>query len=294
MVESAAKTVPMDGKVCLVTGATAGIGRVSAGALAAAGARVILVGRNPSKCETAVNEIREATGNERVEALVADLSLQGEVRRLAAEVRDRTDRLDVLLNNAGAMFDARAETAEGVERTWALDHLAYFLLTNLLLDLLEAAAPSRVVSVASEAHRMAPGIDFDDPQLTRRYGMMRAYSQAKLANVLFSNELARRLQGKGVTSNALHPGFVLTSFFDGKGWAGPLMKLGARLAGVTAEDGAKTSIHLASSPEVADVTGAYFSNRKPVTPSRPARDAEAAARLWTLSEEMTGLAAVSR
>ncbi|MGE3820429.1 MAG: SDR family oxidoreductase [Isosphaeraceae bacterium] len=293
MVERDPAFSDMGGKTCVVTGGTSGIGAVAAEGLASAGARVLLVGRNPERCEATVHRIKNATGNDQVEAIVADLSSMREVRRVAEEIRDRSTRLDVLLNNAGAMFERRRDSVDGLEMTWALNHLAYFLLTNLLVDRLTASVPARVVSVASDAHRMASGIDFDDPLATKRYGMMRAYAQSKLANVQFSAELARRLEGQGVTSNALHPGFVVTSFFDGKGWAGPLMKLAARATGVSAQTGAQTSLYLASSPELDGVTGRYFYRRRAVEPSRASQDVEAAARLWRLSEEMTGLVAKS-
>ena len=280
----------MSGKVCLVTGATSGIGEVTAEELARKGATVVLVGRNPQKCEATVGRIRERTGNLAVEALVADLSSQAEVRRLADEFRRRYDRLDVLVNNAGALFMERREGVDGVEMTFALNHLAYFLLTNLLLDRLKASAPSRIVVVSSDAHRGVT-MDFEDLQGRRKFKGFRAYSRSKLANVLFVRELARRLEGTGVTANALHPGFVASGFFSGDGPAWWAMRRLAALFAVTPEQGAKTSVYLASSPEVEGVTGRYFVKEEPVEPSSAARDEEAARRLWRVSEEMTGLAA---
>jgi len=277
----------MTGKVCLVTGATSGIGAVTAESLARLGATVLMVGRDRAKTEAAADRIRREAVDAKVETYLADLSTQSEVRRLAAEVRARHPRLDVLVNNAGAMFAPRRESTDGVEMTWALNHLAYFLLTDLLLDPLKAAAPSRVVNVASDAHRMAPGIDFDDPEGRKRYRPFRIYSQSKLANILFTNELARRLANTGVTANSLHPGFVFTNFFANSGLLGQAMKWLGRVIAITPEAGARTTVYLATSPEVVGVTGQYFAKQKPATPTAAARDPEASARLWTLSESMT-------
>jgi NAD(P)-dependent dehydrogenase (short-subunit alcohol dehydrogenase family) len=280
----------MAGKVVLVTGATAGIGAVTARELARKGATVCIVGRSREKCEATVAQIRGTTGSAAVEFLLADLSSQAEVRRLAAEFPARYPRLDVLVNNAGGMFLTRQESVDGIEMTLALNHLAYFLLTNLLLDLLKASAPARVVSVSSDAHRMVRGFDFEDPQRRKRYRGFAVYGESKLANVLFSSELARRLAGTGVTSNALHPGFVASNFFSAPGMRpllGRLMGLASRVFAISPEEGAKTSIYLASAPEVANITGGYFERSKPAEPSPAARDAEAARRLWQLSEELT-------
>jgi retinol dehydrogenase 12 len=278
---------PMSGKVCLVTGATSGIGEVTAGELARKGATVVVVGRNPQKCEATVGRIRERTGNPAVEPLVADLSSQAEVRRLADEFGRRHGRLDVLVNNAGALLMDRRESVDGIEMTFALNHLAYFLLTNLLLDRLRESAPSRIVVVSSDAHRGVT-MDFDDLEGRAKYRGFRAYSRSKLANVLFVRELARRLEGTGVTANALHPGFVASGFFSGDGPAWWAMRRLAGLFAVTPERGAETSVYLASSPEVEGVTGRYFVKEKPVEPTSAARDVEAARRLWRVSEEMTG------
>jgi NAD(P)-dependent dehydrogenase (short-subunit alcohol dehydrogenase family) len=282
-------TASMAGKTCLVTGATSGIGAVTARKLAARGATVVVVGRSRERCEATAGRIKAETGAT-VDPIVADLSSRDEVRRLAGEFRERYPRLDVLVNNAGAMFSPRRESADGIETTWALNHLAYFLLTTLLLDTLKASAPARVVNVSSEAHRGVKGIDWDDVEGRRRYKPFRAYCQSKLANVLFSNELARRLEGTGVTSNALHPGFVSTGFFlSGKGRIFWVMKQAARFLALSPEEGAKTSVHLAASPEVEGVTGRYFEKCRPVEPSPAARDEAAAKRLWQLSAAMTGL-----
>jgi retinol dehydrogenase 12 len=282
-------TASMGGKTVLVTGATAGIGEVTARELARKGARVVLVGRSASKCEATAAMIRRATGSPDVETLVADLSSQADVRKVAGEFLDRHDRLDVLVNNAGAMFTKRRESVDGIEMTFALNHLGYFLLTNLLLDTLKGSSPSRVVSVASDAHRFVSKVDFDDPRGAKKYGGWHAYSQSKLANILFTAELARRLSGTGVTANCLHPGFVASNFTEGNGAMGWMMRRLAGLVAIPVDEGAKTSIYLASSPEVEGITGKYFARVKSAEPTRAAQDQAAAARLWALSEDLTGL-----
>jgi len=286
----------MAGKVCLVTGATAGIGAVTALALARRGATVGLVGRSAERVGATARRIADQTGNSSVVPFLADLSVQAEVHRVAEEIRARFPQLDVLVNNAGAMFLKRQESVDGIEMTFALNHLAYFLLTNLLLDRLKAAAAARIICVASDAHRFAKAIDFNDLARRKRYRGFRVYGESKLANILFSTELARRLAGTGVTANALHPGFVATNFFAGdrmKGPLGRLMQIGARLVAISPEQGAATSIYLATAPEVEGITGLYFEKQKPVTPSPAARDEAAARRLWKVSEEMTGLHAMT-
>ena len=283
---------PLSGKVCLVTGATSGIGAVTARALAHRGATVVLVARNRERSEATSEAIRQESGNAKVDFLVADLASQTDVRRLAEDFKSRYSRLDVLINNAGAMFVRREESADGIEMTLALNHLAPFLLTNLLLDLLIASAPARIVTVSSDAHRWAKGFDFDDPQGRRRYHGFKAYGQSKLANILFTTELARRLSGTGVTANCLHPGFVATNFFTGRGVMRWLMRLGARLFAISPEEGAKTTIDLAASPEFASISGQYFVKSAPATPSKAARDEAAGRRLWRWSEEITNLSAV--
>jgi NAD(P)-dependent dehydrogenase (short-subunit alcohol dehydrogenase family) len=279
----------MQNRVCVVTGATAGIGEVTARELARMGARVIGVGRNAQKCADTSARIQAATGNPAVEFLVADLSSQAQVRKLAAEIGQRAPRLDVLVNNAGAFLNTRQESADGIEMTMALNHLNYFLLTRLLLDQLKAGAPARIVNVSSDAHRNGR-IDFDDIEARRKFNGWRMYSQSKLANVLFTQELARRLEGARVTANALHPGFVATQFGHGNGGlVGAGLKLFQKIAALTPEQGAQTSLHLATSPDVEGVTGKYFSDRKQVDPAPAARDQAAAERLWAWSEEKTGL-----
>jgi len=275
----------MEGKVCLVTGATAGIGEATALGLARAGATVLLVARNPAKAEEVLARLAAESGNPRLEVLLADLASLAQVRALAAEVERRHDRLHVLVNNAAVYTKERALTADGIETQFAVNHLAPFLLTNLLLPLLRRSAPARVVTVSSEAHR---GITIDWENLTgeRRYHGLRAYGQSKLANLLFTFELARRLSGSGVTANAVHPGVVGTSLLFG-GWA-PLRLLKPFLRGP--EQGARTTVFLATSPRVEGVTGRYYKDSREIEPSPQARDPETARRLWEISERMTGLA----
>jgi NAD(P)-dependent dehydrogenase (short-subunit alcohol dehydrogenase family) len=282
---------PMAGRTVLITGGTGGIGKATAVGLAAMGAHVTITGRDAGRAETAAREIGAAAGGAEVDAFAADLSSQAEVRRLAAEVLARLPRLDVLVNNVGGYWNTRHVTADGLERTFALNHLAAFLLTNLLLDRLRETAPARVVTVASNAQAMGR-IDFDDLQGKRDYSGARAYNQSKLANVLFTYELARRLRGTAVTANALHPGLVSTSFgAEDPGHAQrlfvpllrPVMKSPAR--------GAGTSIHLASAPELEQVTGRYFANSRPRRSSSRSYDEDVAARLWQVSAEPVGLTA---
>jgi NAD(P)-dependent dehydrogenase (short-subunit alcohol dehydrogenase family) len=280
----------MQGKVCVITGATAGIGEVAAMELARRGAHVVIVGRSAEKCAATQAQIRSASAAASVDSLVADLSSLAETKRLASELGQRYPRIDVLLNNAGAMFWKRAESADGIEKTFALNHLSYFVLTNLLLPVLKQSGPARIVNVASDAHKGA-SINFDDIQFKQKYSGWKAYQQSKLANILFTYELARRIEGTGVTANTLHPGFVRTSFLEAfndapAGWL--LKNLGGMIA-LSPEKGARTSIYLASSPEVEGVSGRYFVKEKPVTSSPQSRDQSAAERLWRLSLEMTGV-----
>jgi retinol dehydrogenase-12 len=278
--------VTMQGKVVLITGATDGIGFVAARELARLGAAVVAVGRNADKTAAVVERIRKETGNPHVEGLLADLSSQQDIRRLAQQFRERHDRLDVLLNNAGALFHPRRESVDGIEMTFALNHLGYFLLTNLLLDLLKASAPSRIVNVSSAAHHRGR-LDFDDLQRKRGYFSFGVYSASKLANLLFTYELARRLQGTGVTANALHPGLVASRFAVNNGWLGGVLRGLIWAFGIRPEQGARTLIYLASSPEVEGVTGEYFQNEKVRESSPASHDEEAARRLWDISESLT-------
>lgn len=279
----------MSGKVCLVTGATSGIGEITARALAQQGANVTIVGRRQERCDATLERIRQVVPSAELDAIVADLSSQAEVRRLAVRFRERQGRLDLLLNNAGGMFFERRETVDGIEQTLALNHLAYFLLSHLLLDLLKATAPARIVNVASQAHTFVRRIDLGDLERPRHYRGLRAYSQSKLANLLFTLELARRLEGTGVTVNALHPGFVATNIFAANGVPGWVMRQSARWFAITPEQGAETSIYLASSPEVATISGRYFYRRRPIAPSSLAQDADLARELWERSAALTGL-----
>ena len=280
---------PMAGKRVLITGATAGIGRITARALAKAGADVILVGRNPAKGRDAVAEIARQAGGDQASFIQADLSVQAEVRRLADEVAGRWDRLDVLINNAGAMFARRQESADGIEMTLAVNHLAYYLLTRRLFEQLRAGAPARIVNVASGAHRRGR-VRLGDLQNRRRYRGFRVYSDSKLLNLLFTYELARRLDGSDVTANCLHPGFVATDIGTAHGVVpGLVWSLMTRVAAISPEDGAKTSIHLAGAPEVAGLSGKYFDKCRPVRSSPASYDRNTACRLWDISAELTSL-----
>jgi NAD(P)-dependent dehydrogenase (short-subunit alcohol dehydrogenase family) len=277
-------SAPIGERIVMVTGATAGIGLVTARRLAQQGATVIIVGRSLERSRAAVAQIREQTGNARVDYLVADLSLQADIRRLAKEVQERYPRLHVLVNNAGGVFMNGQVTQEGIEMTLALNHLGYYLLTRSLYNLLKASAPARIVNVSSLAHH---GARIDLPNL--QFSGWKGYKRSKLANILFTYELARRLDGSGVTANALSPGVVASNFgMNNRGffpWIKPLVD---RFA-VSVERGAETSIHLAGSPEVEGMTGQYFTLCKPRRSSPASYDSPAAARLWDLSARMTGL-----
>ncbi len=279
----------MRGKVCLVTGATSGIGYVTARALAEMGATVVAVGRNREKGEAIVADIKRRSGSDTVAFMRADLSSQASIRALATTFTDQYDRLHVLVNNAGGIFATRETTVDGIEMTFALDHLAPFLLTELLLPTLKASAPARVVTVSSSAQAFGK-INFDDLQGTKRYSAWRAYNQAKLANVLFTYELARRLAGTGVTATCLHPGLVATGFAQNNGDLTQRLIKAGQVFMPSPEKGARTSIYLASSPLVEGVTGRYFVAKKPKTSSRRSYDEATARRLWEISEGLTGLA----
>ncbi len=277
----------MEGKAVLVTGGTSGIGKATATALSAMGADVVITGRNRERGEKAAAEIRAQTGG-RVDLALADLASQAEVRLLAEEFKKRYDRLDVLVNNAGLVQSKRTETVDGLETTFATNHLAPFLLTNLLRDLLEGSAPSRVVTVSSEAER-GGNIDFDDLQSEKKYRGFPVYGMTKLANILFTYELAERLKGTGVTATCMHPGAVNTRF--GMNNSGPMTIL-FRISKPfmrSPEQGADTVIWLASSPEVEGASGRYYADRKPVEPENIANDPAARRRLWEESEKLTGL-----
>lgn len=282
-------TWTVERKKVLITGGTDGIGKVTALELAKLGAHVIIIGRNPQKTEQTAREIREQSNNERVDFLIADLSEQEQVRRVAAEYRHRYDQLHVLINNAGAFFAKRELTADGLEKTFALNHLAYFLLTHLLLDLLTKSAPARIINVSSAAH-FGGKINFDDLNAEKSYSGWGAYSNSKLMNVLFTYELARRLQDSGVTVNCLHPGFVATQFGKNNGGLiGLGLSLVQRVGAISPEQGAETTLYLATSPEVEGITGKYFDQKKAVESSKISQDEETARRLWEISLELTGL-----
>jgi NAD(P)-dependent dehydrogenase (short-subunit alcohol dehydrogenase family) len=277
----------MEGKIVLITGGTSGIGKAAATALAAMGAEVVVTGRNRGRGEAALAEIRRASGSEKVSLMIADLAVQAEVRKLADNFRERHDRLDVLVNNAGLIQSKRKETPDGIELTLAVNHLAPFLLTNLLLDLLEKSAPSRVITVSSEARRHAE-IDFDDLQSERRYRAFPVYGMTKKANILFTYELAERLEGTGVVANCVHPGGVNTNFGDDNRSPGILLFRAFKPFMRTPEQGADTVIYLASSPEAAEMNGMYLTDREEVSPAEP-RDAAAQKRLWEVSTSLTNL-----
>lgn len=279
----------MRDRTVLVTGGSGGIGRATAEGLSALGARVGIVGRDGDRTQRAAAEIARSTGGT-VDVFVADMSAQAEVRGLAAEVLTTYPRLDVLVNNVGGYWAHRHTTVDGLEHTFALNHLAPFLLTELLLDRLRASAPARVVTVSSGAQSMGR-IEFDDLQGVVRYDGQQAYNQSKLANVLFTYELARRLEGSGVTANVLHPGVVRTAFGqeDGLRWMRLLLPV-VRPFLKSPERGAATSIHLASAPGLAGVTGTYFANERPRKSSARSYDEQTARRLWDMSAQLVGLA----
>jgi NAD(P)-dependent dehydrogenase (short-subunit alcohol dehydrogenase family) len=278
----------MGGKVVLITGGTSGIGKAAATALAGMGAEVVVTGRSRERGEAAVEEIRRSSGNGNVSLALADLTVQAEVRKLAEEFRLSHDRLDVLVNNAGAVFSRRGETADGIERTFALNHLAPFLLTNLLLEVLKESAPSRVITVSSEARRRAQ-IDFDDLQSERRYRGFQVYGKSKLANILFTYELAERLEGTGVSANCVHPGPVSTNFGKNNGGLMVLVFRALKPFMRSPEQGADTLIYLASSPEVEGVSGRYYADRKVISSHEEPHDVSAQKRLWEASEVLTNL-----
>lgn len=284
----------MSGKTVVVTGANSGIGRETARGLAGMGARVIMVCRSRDRGEEARQDIIRSTGNDAVELELADLSAVADTRRAGEALAARLDRLDVLVNNAGAMHTSRLTTVNGYEMTFAVNHLSYFLLTHTLLPLLKQSAPARIVNVSSRAHEGAK-MNFDDLHAERGYSIGGAYGQSKLANVLFTYELARRLEGTNVTTNCLHPGVVRTGFGKNSGGVlGGVVGGVMRVAGmffIGPEKGAATSIHLASSPDLEGVTGKYFADCKERPSSAISHDREAAQRLWDISEQMVGISA---
>lgn len=280
------------GKTILVTGATSGIGLEASVELARRGAEVVMVGRDAGRTEAAAAGVVARSGSKQVSHLLCDFSSQAAIRGLAEAFRARHDRLDVLVNNAGGVNKTRWLTVDGIEATFAVNHLGYFLLTNLLCDLLVRSAPARVVSVASVGHRRG-SLAFDDLGYERGgYSIMRAYSRSKLANVLFAAELARRLAGTGVASNSLHPGAVDTNIWSGApGWAKPIIRLAFRPFFISAEKGAASIVQLAADPGLEGVTGKYFEAGREVASAPLARDEALARRLWDVSAAMVGLPA---
>jgi NAD(P)-dependent dehydrogenase (short-subunit alcohol dehydrogenase family) len=279
----------MQNKIVLVTGATAGIGEQTMVGVARLGASVVGVGRSRARAAAAEARVRQRVPEAKITWLIGDLSSQAEVRRVAAEFKAGHRRLDVLVNNAGGWFDQRRESVDGIEMTWALNHLAYFLLTHELMDVLAASGAARVVSVSSNAHYSGK-LNFDDLNATRGFSGFPAYANSKLANVVFANELARRARGQGITSNALHPGFVASQFgHNNQVWYTGLFRFLQRLFAISPERGAETSIYLASDPSVAFVTGAYFDNRQSRAPATAAQDPAIGQRLWEVSLAQCGL-----
>ncbi len=279
----------MQGKVVVITGGTSGIGEIAAEKLAAMGARIVLVARDRERGEAVLKRLRELGPGVAHGVHYADLSSLAEMKRVTAEIAAAEPRVDILINNAGAMFSKRHVTKDGFELTFALNHLAYFVVTLGLLDRLKASGAARIVSTASTGHKVAK-LDFDDLQSLKSYSAMQSYGRSKLYNILFTRELARRLAGTGVTANCLHPGFVASRFGNQSG--GVLQSLFgvAKLFAITPEKGAETIIYLASSPEVANVSGGYFYRCRQVRPSAQAQSDAAAQRLWAETEKLTGVA----
>ena len=282
----------IEGKTCLITGSTSGIGKEIAIGLAKMKANVILVGRNKAKCQATIEEIWRnisiSTNKNRVSYLLADLSSQASIHQLANKFLESYESLDILVNNAGVFLSRRITTVDNIEYTFAVNHLAPFLLTNLLFERIKASSPSRIITTSSVAHRGAY-VNFDNLQFERgRYNGVEAYRQSKLANILFTKELARRSRGSGVTSNCFHPGGVRTNLVHGSAWYYRLIWAIINPFLASPKKGADTAIYLASSSEVAEISGKYFVNKKPVRLSELADDHDAAARLWKISEELTG------
>ncbi|HEU4416047.1 MAG TPA: SDR family oxidoreductase [Candidatus Angelobacter sp.] len=278
----------MRGKTVVITGSTSGIGKVAAEKLAAMGARMVLVARDKGRGEAALASLREIAPDVNHSIHYADLSRLAEMKRVAAAIAQAEPRIDVLINNAGALFGSRQETEDGMELTFATNHMAYFVMTHGLRERLLASAPARVVNVSSDAHK-GKKLDFNDLQSARGYSGFQVYGRSKLCNILFTRELGRRWNGSGVTANCLHPGFVDTRFGD---QSGGMLSLGVRLAknfAISPEKGAATIVYLASSNEPANANGLYFYKCKPATPTREAQDDESARKLWQESERLAGI-----
>lgn len=278
----------MEGKTVVITGATSGIGQVAAERLAAMGARIVLIARSKSRGEAALAQLRAIAPNASHTVHYADLAKIPEMKRAASEIAKEEPRVDVLINNAGAMFASRRVTEDGLEYTFALNHMAYFAVTEGLRERLVASAPARVVNTASGAHKGAR-LDFGDLQSAQGYNAVKVYGRSKLCNILFTRELARRLKGTGVTANCLHPGFVATRFGDEAGGLISRLIRAAKLFALSPEKCAETLVYLASSPQAAEVTGAYFYQCRQIPPSPEAQDDEAASLLWKRSAELSGI-----
>ncbi|MDZ7689858.1 MAG: SDR family oxidoreductase [Balneolaceae bacterium] len=280
----------MSNKLCLVTGANSGIGKATAKKLAEKGLYVIMLCRSEQRAEKAREDIINQTGNSSIEIILADLSLQHDIRQAAREVNDRFDQLDLLINNAGFICSSREETPEGIEKTFAVNHLAPFLFTNLLLDPLKAAPEARVVNVSSEAHRTVSSVfNLGNLQLQKQFSPMKAYGLSKLCNIMFTRELARRTADTSVTTNALHPGVTRTNLTDDASWLMHLLFTIGKPFMKSPERGAKTSVYLATSDEVKEISGAYFKNKKKIKPAKIALDDELCRKLWKKSAELTNL-----
>jgi NAD(P)-dependent dehydrogenase (short-subunit alcohol dehydrogenase family) len=278
----------MRGKVVVITGATSGIGQVAAEKLAGMGARLVLTARDKARGEAALARLRQIAPDVSHAIHYGDLSRVSEMKRVASEIAAAEPRIDVLINNAGALFGSRQVTEDGLEFTFATNHVSYFVLTQGLLKSLQAAAPSRVINTSSDAHKGAK-LDFNDLQSANKYRGFPVYGRSKLANILFTSELARRLAGTRVTANSLHPGFVSTRFGDQSGGFFSYVIRAAKVFAISPEKGAETIIYLASSDDVANVSGKYFYKCRPATPTKEARDDESAKRLW---QETAKLAAI--
>jgi NAD(P)-dependent dehydrogenase (short-subunit alcohol dehydrogenase family) len=280
---------PMPTKTIVVTGGTSGIGEVAAIRLAEQGARIVLIARDRARADTTLAKLNKANPAATHAVHLADLSSIAEMKRVAAEVAAAEPAIDVLINNAGAVFTSRQESVDGLEMTFAVNHMAYFVVTNILLPNLKATPGARIVSTASMAHSSGK-IDFDDLQLRKSYSTFRAYGNSKLMNILFTRELARRLEGAGVTANCLHPGGVATRFgSNNSGFLAVVFKVAISIAGISPEKGARTIIHLASSPDVATISGEYFYKCKVIDPSAAAQSDEDAKRLWDASAKIAGV-----
>jgi NAD(P)-dependent dehydrogenase (short-subunit alcohol dehydrogenase family) len=278
----------MEGKTVVITGGTSGIGEVAAIAFAKMGARIILVARDKSRADATLARLRDSAPGIAHSVHFADLLRLADMKRVAAQIADHESRIDVLINNAGALFGTRRVTEDRLEYTFALNHLAYFVMTEGLRERLLASAPSRIINTASAMHQSAT-LDFDDLQSAKSFGSMKAYGRSKLCNILFTRELARRLHGAGVTANCLHPGFVATRFGDESGrLISPFVWL-AKFFAISPTEGAETIIYLASSPDVANTTGQYFYNSVPTIPSPAAQDDRSALLLWQRSAELAGM-----